>query len=202
VDKLRVAVAKHLPERYVFVCLTDVDLRQPEVFDAPLRHEWPSWWGKIELFRPDIFPRGESVLYFDLDTVVVGSLADLGKIVRKLAKGKMLGLRDFYRPDVFASGLMAWKAGSLNSVYNQFVKNPIKAMESCRRKRDSRSWGDGAWIGSRIPSRPQFWQDVAPGQVVSYKVHCGTGLPDKAAVVCFHGVPKPDRAAPWVRRFW
>ena len=34
----------------------------------------------------------------------------------------------------------------------------------------------------------KYWQDVLPGQLVSYKLH---GAPDSARLVKFHGVPKP-----------
>jgi hypothetical protein len=204
VRKLREAVERWVPERYAFVCLTDLVLRQADVFDAPLKHGWPGWWSKIELFRPNVFPRGERVLYLDLDTILIESLEPLCRLTKSIVVGEMVGLRDFYRPNEFASGLMAWKAGGLDEIYAEFAADPAAAMQLCERTGDSRSWGDGAWIGGRCPKPPRFWQDEAPGKVVSYKVDCDRrkGPPKKASVVCFHGKPKPDHAAPWVRRFW
>ncbi len=65
----------------------------------PLHHMYPGWWSKIELFRPDLARLGD-ILYFDLDTVVVGDLADIAQ-VRTLTL-----LQDFYRPTTLQSSLM------------------------------------------------------------------------------------------------
>ena len=47
------------------------------------------------------------------------------------------------------------------------------------------------------------WQDLYPGQVVSYKVHCKDGLPKDARLVKFHGKPRiHDCNDPWVQEAW
>lgn len=55
-----------------FVCLTDLDSIEG-VETIKLKHNFPNWWSKIELFRPDIF-KGEKVFYMDLDTVIIDNI--------------------------------------------------------------------------------------------------------------------------------
>lgn len=167
-----------------FVCLSDVSVDGVTVM--PLIHGWPGWWSKAELFRPDVFPAGERVLFADLDTLVVGDLADL--LARREA---FLALGDFYRrPPLqegrgLGSGLMRWTAGDQTELYVRFCVDAQNLMRRYARG------GDQAFIERHRIEQVTFWEDVVPGQVVSYKVHCRQGVPASARVVCFHGTPKP-----------
>jgi len=49
--------------------------------------------------------------------------------------------------------------------------------------------GDQGFLNSVL--KPELWQKVLPGKVVSYKVDCQNAIPDEASVVCFHGKPRP-----------
>jgi hypothetical protein len=187
-----------------FACLTDTLV--PGVLSRKLVHGWPGWWSKIELFRPGLFPDGLRILYLDLDTVVVGSLA------RILARPeRILALEDFYRhPPTFArglgSGVLAWTAGDplLTGFYEEFAADPDRYMRACGTGGDQRYLEialtcAGAW------DQITFWQDVCPAAIVSYKVHCATGqIRPGAKVVCFHGRPKPWEVpaleGPWADR--
>lgn len=175
-----------------FICLSDVPV--PRVNTQPLVHGWPGWWAKLELFRPDVFEPGTRVLYLDLDTTIVGYLEDL------LAQpAPFLALEDFYRrpPLVpfrgIASGVMAWTAGERTDIFETFAEHPDWHM------RTAGHGGDQRIIERVMAGRATFWDDVAPGQVVSYKVHCRDGVPAGARVICFHGRPKPwdPHVKPW-----
>ena len=170
------AVAPDVP----FVCLSD-DL-VPWVEVRPLKHGWPGWWSKIELFRRDVFRAGTRVLYLDLDTTIIGSLDELLE-----RPEPFLGIKDFTRrPAGLTSGLMAWTAGGeASAIYERFTVDAAAIMRRCG------IFGDGAWIAEQVQGHETFWQDVVPGQVVSYKVHCRSGVPAGARVVCYHGTPKP-----------
>ena len=67
VERLRDGVAANLSLPHRFVCLSDIEVPCERV---ALRHGWPGWWSKLELFEQ---LKGR-VLYFDLDTVIAGSL--------------------------------------------------------------------------------------------------------------------------------
>lgn len=173
VYKLQAGVEKHLPEAR-FACLSDTPIDGVEVI--PLEHGWPGWWSKMELFRPDI---AGDFLFFDLDTIITGDLSPLAKL------DKDTFLRDFYRGgDGIGSGVMYLTEARRALVWEKWNKAPARWMARYRRG------GDQAFLET-LYQRPQTFQDVAPNQLVSFKVHCSEGLPSGARVVCYHGNPKP-----------
>lgn len=191
---------KRISYPHQFLCLTDLDQSHFEkdfVELVKLKHGWPGWWSKMELFRPDIFDDGDTVLYLDLDTVVV---RDIGHLEGAIDCDLIL-LRDFYRPMTnMATGMMGWTAGQFTDLYHFFERSRFKASD-----RFSSSMGgfrsDQEFIQKVIePKRVRYWQDEFPDQVVSYKVHCERALPAQAHVVCFHGKPRPSEVEqPWAR---
>ena len=159
---------------YRFVCLSDVDVPCERI---PLKHDWPTWWAKLELFRL----RGPT-LYFDLDTAIVGNL---GCIAEHAMTGRFTMLQDFYAPDHHGSGVMSW-SGDTSTIYREFATNPEVHMKKQRAR-----MGDQAFIEELPLMYPIVrWQDVVPNQIVSYKAHCQAGIPRGASVVCLHGRPK------------
>jgi hypothetical protein len=190
VARLRDGVAAHLPAAHRFVCLSDVPV-PCERF--PLVHDWPGWWAKMELFRPDV---GGDLLYFDLDTVITGDLAGLAGV------GRLTMLSDFYWPERVASGVMYLPQADRAWVWRHWIADPAGHMERAGRFDDRRAIGDGKILGRLLGDRPTRFQDLLPGQIVSYKVDVrqatgrrferGRGvLPAGARVVCFHGQPRP-----------
>ncbi len=147
----------------------------------------------MEMFRPEI--EGD-ILYIDLDTAVVGSLADVA------AAGKLTVLSDFYKPEMIGSGLMFWPEEERARIWRAWIGNPERHMRRCRTRE---KWGDQGFLQPLVLDRADRWQDVLPGQVVSYKLHVrparmhgrefGTGkVPPGARLICFHGRPRPWHA--------
>lgn len=158
-----------------FVCLSDV----PVPGRMSLRHDWPGWWSKLEMFRVQ-----GPALYMDLDTTICG---DLGPLLEIAATRPFTVLRDFnpHMRDV-QSSLMAWSGGMV-SLYATFAADPARHMAA----NSSPRWhGDQGFI-ERQASTWGYWQDEIPGAVVSYKKHCQSGVPAAARVVVFHGRPRP-----------
>lgn len=155
-------------------CLSDVEV--PGVATLPLYYDWPGWWAKMELFRPDM--RGD-LLYLDLDTVVLGDLSVLDV-------GATTVLRDFTRPHLMGSGLMYLVEMDRPLVWAKFVQDPGKHIAECVTQE---RWGDQGFLQGVLVA--QRWQDALPGRVVSYKEHCISRVPSGARVVCFHGKPRP-----------
>lgn len=171
------------------VCLSDVDV--PGVERIPLKHEWRGWWAKMELYRPDI--EGD-LLFFDLDTIVRGPIDEL------LDVGRLTLLRDFYRDGVYkgraeglGSGLMYLPESARCEAWDVWIQKPTVHMLNAR------SGGDQAFLETLWLPKAARWQDVAPGRVVSYKVHVNpqwkvggvAAVPEGASVICFHGRPRP-----------
>lgn len=132
----------------------------------------------MELFAPWV----EGDLFFmDLDTIPCGQFWDL------LNVGELTMLDDFYKPERAASGLMYLPEDVRSDVWKLFVKNSIGYMQKFRRG------GDQEFLGMCFGHKPLRWQKEFPDRVVSYKAHRlhQEGLPEKAAIICFHGRPKP-----------
>jgi hypothetical protein len=170
-EKLARQCKRYAPE-HRFVCLSD------QMFNAwfdviPLIESWPSWWSKIELFRPCLFTG--SVLYFDLDTLIAGDIQDICAY-----RGSFAALRDFYRPQGLGSGVMSWTPSDRTDlIYENYRSHPINL-----------PGGDQSLIEQMMPDADRL-QDLFPEQIVSYKVHhCGNFIPGAASVVCLHGRPK------------
>lgn len=158
-------LARQVPD---LVCLTDIDV--PGVPCLPLKYGWPGWWSKMELFRPDL---PGDLMYFDLDTVVF----------RVPEANQTTVLQDFYHPELVGSGLMYLVEKDRHKVWEDWIKNPEQHMK------DNSRWpnhGDQGFIGKHLNSANRWGREV-----VSYKKHCRTGVPQKAQVVCFHGKPRP-----------
>lgn len=170
VERLRDGVARHLSLPHRFVCLTDVEVPCERL---ELRYGWPGWWSKLELFE-QLTGR---TLYFDLDTVIVGSLDTIARYPHRFSM-----LEDFTRPGLPASGVMAW-SGNWSHLAEHF--KPWRARDYTRGDR----LGDQAWIAEHLGGTPALLQRLFPGQISSVKV----GLRDRSneRVVCFHGKPRP-----------
>lgn len=175
-------IEQHLPGADI-ACLSDVDVPCQRI---PLQHDWPGWFAKMELFRPDI---DGTILYMDLDTVIVGDLSEIASVAR------LTMLSDFYKPKRPASGVMLLPEQYRAEVWRQWTINPARSMAMCG------TLGDQLFIGKMCP-HAQRWQDVVPGQIVSYKAHVraktghrfdkGNGnVPSNARIICFHGKPRP-----------
>lgn len=166
------------------VCITDDSV--PGVPTVKPSGNWPKWWSKIAAFDPDLIPG--DLLYFDLDTVVLGDTDALASI------GATTMLSDFYRPDLLASGLMYISQQDKAKAWGEWMRDPAGHMARCTTRR---LWGDGGFLS--IVLKPLRWQQVMPGRVVSYKVNCNAGVPDGADAICFHGKPRPWQSeAAWV----
>jgi len=177
------------------VCLSDKHIDVPCKV-VKLRHNWPGWWSKIELFRPDVFEEYERVIYLDLDTVLVGNTDGLVSHPCRFAM-----LHGFRKPERRASGIMVWE-GDFSKLYYQMVKQERQILV------DEKAW-DQVFIADNVREyycEPDLVQDMIDG-VVSYKNHVRGkgGLPKGTRIVCFHGRPRPMAVCDeydWMKEFW
>ena len=159
-----------------FVCLSDQVING--VTCVPLKHDWAGWWSKMELFelRPPI-------LYFDLDTVLVG---DCTPIVTAARGRPFVILRDVYRgksnPQAMQSSVMYWE-------------EPLDFLsESFRSSPDFVPGGDQIFIERLLLERKYpvaYWQDLTDG-IVSFKAdRRERGACPGDRIIIFHGKPRP-----------
>jgi uncharacterized Rossmann fold enzyme len=173
-----------------FVVFTDNPAAFSEMAGVETRHipDAPhSWWAKLWLFKPDAFPKGERVLYFDLDTLITGPLDEIARY-----DGQIAILRDVYRPDGLQSSVMAWEAGTLEFVWQRWLKEGMPLLPG----------GDQEWL-ERMYLAADLWQELFPGRFRSYKLDCTEFVPKGTSVVFFHGHPRPHEVKDgWVPDVW
>ncbi|MHB2169962.1 hypothetical protein [Alsobacter sp. R-9] len=179
VVRLREGVRRWLEQPFRFVCLADTPI--PEVNCVLLRHDWPRWWAKLELFRPGVL--SGRVLYLDLDTDIVGPLDDL------VDGHRFTVLRNFWTETGtrIGSGLMAWNC-DLSPLYETFRGH---ARDFMNLPQTPDNLGDQGFIQRHSPVPMDRWQDRFPGRVVSFRRHCTRGVPPGASIVCYGGPVRP-----------
>jgi hypothetical protein len=153
-------------------------------------HKWPSWWCKIELFAPSNFNRFSRIVYFDLDTVILGNIDPLLS-----SNEPIVVLKDFYTQQM-STGVLAWERGKLDILHEKFLGSEMEVTLT--------HVGDQDWLRDCINVHDvRYIQDIQPG-TYSYKVHCSTGHPPlDAKIVCFHGYPFIQEVTdPWVIKEW
>lgn len=191
---------RQLPDGFEAVCFSDCKI--PGVRTIPLKYNWPNWWAKLELFRPDI---KDDIFYLDIDTVITGDISEL------LADEQLTMLSDFYHEQRPASGVMRIPNDVKSDVWKTFIRSPSQHMRQCV---VPERWGDQGFISTIL--QPARWQDKHAGSIISYKAHVATkgmpghhnkrsfgdgSLPDGAKIVCFHGDPRPwdvARVCEWI----
>lgn len=204
VRKLRDGVARNLTLPHWFVCLSDIDVPVYRCERIQLTNNWPGWWSKLEMFRPGLFDG--PVLYFDLDTVVVGSLDAIAAHSHRFTMA-----HEFYRPVLLCSTAMAWN-GDYSFLYESFAADPGRLMKhydhELPKRRSEWRIGDQAFIEdefARFGEKPDTFRDLfGERSIASYKVHgCEAAPPMDAATIAFHGKPKPcDLKTGWVPATW
>ncbi|GAA4169154.1 hypothetical protein [Shinella granuli] len=195
VRKLRDGVAANLSLPHRFVCLSDVEVPCERV---PLTEAWPGWWSKIELFRLN----DGLVLYFDLDSIVVGSLDRIASLPHRFTMA-----HDFSVGHA-CSTAMAW-SGDFSFITDAFRADPKGiARRYDRLLASEKRIGDQAFIEDQLLSAGEeimlFDQVAGERSIASYKVDRCQGAPCiGAAVVAFHGKPKPHEIKTgWVPEIW
>lgn len=204
VAKLQRGVARHLTLPHRFVCLTDMvpEVEAIGIEAIAIPESWPGWWSKLCLWHPDVGLTGRT-LYFDLDTVVVGSLDAIAAYPHRFTM-----THEFYRSHLLCSTAMAW-SGNWSGLYATFAVAPERlAYHYDKVLPNEGRIGDQAYLedcmidgGERVDT---FRDLFGERSVASYKVHqCQNAPPADAAVVAFHGRPKPHEIKTgWVAEAW
>lgn len=183
---------KNKPNIY---CYSDTVSKEFSVVGLTLRPlpnpEWVGWWSKMNLFSSELKSL-RPFLYLDIDTVVLQSIKDL--FPPKEAVNKFVTLRDFYRPNNMASGLM-W-----------IPDTPLMDTISLKWENNKKRFrGDQNFIESIVKKPDLFWQDISkPNFIVTFKPNNKWRIkfPAQSAVVCFHGYPRildAAKSVEWVK---
>lgn len=159
VRRLKQTVDKHIDRPYTLYCLTNDMKADIPAEKINLLNNFPGWWSKIELFRPDM-PCGVN-LYLDLDTHIVRSLQPIldypvEDLVMFNSPYRKVGGKMYTKQGRlivrYQAGTMLFKPGKLYWVYQKFVKSPDSYMKMYRSEQDVY----GQWIPNQ-PTFPDKW---------------------------------------------
>lgn len=194
VRRLKNGVERHLTLPHRFVALSDVDAPCDRVV---MRRAWRGWWSKLEMFEHFKGP----TLYFDLDTVIVGSLDAIAD-----HRHTFTAVHEYYRPNMLCSTAMAWN-GDYSFIADAYADSPHGIAHKYDHQIKPRI-GDQAFIEDQLAIhgvRFDTFRDLfGERSIASYKVHrCEDAPPEDAAAVAFHGRPKPSELKTgWVPKAW
>lgn len=202
VNRLHNMVRRHLTVPHRFFCFTDDPSElDPKVEIRPLPEDrrFSGWWWKPYLFKQGHFDDGDTVLFFDLDMVVVGSI---DKLVT-YHPGSFLGLCDVSRifpkqPRKLGSAVMRWPANQFSEIWENIEADP-KITKQYR--------GDQDWIWKLVGSEIKFFPDswirsykwevrqknelVRIGNRYNFRTVRSADVDPETAVLAFHGSPDP-----------
>lgn len=208
---LRNMATRNMPEGepFRFVCLTNV----PDEFDdsievVPLKHNWPGWWSKLELFRPGVFADGDRVFYLDLDSVIVKSIKPFFDYPADIAIMKSLDTKRFGTEwkDLknngdqaivrYGSTAIVWTVPFGREFYEEF-----DYVEIVERKRLR---GDQDWMALCNPGLAMF--DTRWIEKTRHMPRSGPSINVKIALPMAPGMPLKNKSAaekyPWIAKLW
>lgn len=115
VERLVAGARRRAPAFTRFACLSDLPLDMAGVERVPLLHDWPSWWSKMEAFRPGLFTG--TVVLLDLDTVFAGDAC-------ALASPGLAAMEDHFLKGRLSSAVVRWEGDELAFLYEAFSAEP------------------------------------------------------------------------------
>lgn len=196
IENLRATVDKHIDRPYEFYCLTNKPDADLPAIKIPFKNDWPGWWAKVELFRPDL-PCGRT-LYLDTDTYIVNSLQPIldyeGDLVmfptrrHKSTWGKLCKGGWVYR---YQAATMLFTPGQLAWLYYKFKDGAEELMKMYRGEQDMY----GMWIPNQ-PTFPKEWMvkmDTIMRRKIEYQE---SQLPKETIIVTGQPNPLPWRNPP------
>lgn len=179
-------------EELRFIALSDAPIHYGGIETRAIGHTHEGtcvgWWAKMALFHPAQEDLGD-ILYFDLDTLIVGDLYDI------VHTSGFTMLSDFGNPWAAQSGMMLLPRAVRRAVREVWGHGFVTTMRRFR--------GDGEFLDSLYRDTVQRWQTVIPDQIVSFKYHVrqnpGLAVPAEARVICYHGKPRPWNTPLWAK---
>jgi hypothetical protein len=200
VNKLYNMIQRHLTVPHRFVCFTDNAEKLNSKIEIrslpPLSIQ--GWWWKPYLFKPDHFAASDTLLFFDLDMIIVKNIDHLANY----KPDSFVGLKDVgrvFRPGhhKLGSAVMKWPAGSYGHIWSNLEKDLNQS---------KRYQGDQEWIYEQVRKDIEFYPDP---WIRSYKWEIrnrnellGLGprsvfkeirnpiIPNDTSVLAFHGYPQ------------
>lgn len=209
VAKLASAFHRHLNLPFQFVCTTDRLAGAPllphinMLYTSP-RRKCAGWWNLQEAYSNPVWAEDDQVLYTGLDTIITRNITSV--IAERIEANMLTMMRDFSEliPNhnsmyvgTYADGVCFIPRGGVPYLWKAFI--------DCAPPDYYPMHVFNTEIMKERGEVPDFWQDVAPDLLCSYKWPTVKTNPTKEAIVVFHGEPRPAQAVietPWLVEHW
>jgi len=202
VNKLYNMVSRNMTQAFKFACITENPYglnKDITVLNLPMIGNTKGWWFKPYLFSKN-FPLTGTVLYLDLDIVIVNNMDKFWTY----EPGKNLILKNFRIPkhqDIceFNSSVIRFTGQSLPQLWNNFVTNSKNIKEKYHGDQDY-IFAEGSKFFSTFPSdwaRSYKWQIRTKDDLevfnnkLRFKCIADPVISDETSILVFHGDPKP-----------
>lgn len=202
VQRLRRGLERNTTEEYDFMCFLDPmkyldETLLPDVEVSPIPSAWRDMrWNLKKLFMFDIFCGYDWVVGLDLDMVITGK-ADF---LINHRSDKLCTCRAAYSDDIGGSIVAFDPKQDWTQELASHVQEERGELESHTRGSERKLYRLALKRGW-IPG-VDYWQDLYPGRVLSYKVDGGPNGKE-SSIVRFHGQPRPHEVKhDWVERHW
>jgi hypothetical protein len=200
VNNLYYGVKANTDLKFDFICFTNEKLDLDEnievrPFTMPLMD---GVLPRLYMFSKESGLFGHQVLCLDIDIVIVGSLNRLMGY-----QGTFCSRSDFGRDRRPDGDIMSFKAceHTEDIFWKPFINNVPAAMALTKGR--ERFWIYD--VVSKYPEANNLWDDYAPNQVVSLKIHMHKrgNIPNGARIVSCHGYPRPHQITDsWIKPYW
>lgn len=204
VSKLYRMVRRNTSVDFDFICLCDrpIRCRDSNIHILPIPPHITKWQfnlPKTYLHYPFEELKGRQILFFDLDTIIVGNIDHFLNY-----RGSLCGIEPFApnnRGKHIGGGVLSFECGAYRGIFTAVEANPVqwaKKTQGGKERlllKDFEEQYDGY----------NYWQKLHPSHVVSFKRHCKrNNIPTDARIIAFHGIPKPHEVIKnrIVRKYW
>jgi len=187
VDRLFQSVSKHCDRPFDFYVLTNnMDCDVPGTkLKLLYANDWPGWWAKMELHRPDL-PPGRT-LYMDLDSHAIRSLAPILDYSGDLVMFRTHSKHGHRHTDIgqevsrYQAATMLFTPGKFVWMYDKFVRDWDYYITHYRSDQDI--------MGEWIPDQPVFPEEwMMKLSVLCKGTRYNTTPPDDVIIIT--GQPK------------
>jgi hypothetical protein len=181
VHKIREGLTKHMQGPYEFYCLNDDPELENVMGTIHLKHNWPGWWSKMEMYRFD-----PPFLYIDLDCVINGPLEPMVEPAKD--KG-FVCIKPIFRPTGIASGML-WVGKDMKKVYEDFAREPAQWRTRATVNADP-AWnhGDQRVLELMGIEPDAYWQDLTP--LFQHRKDSTEEQRRAASLIMYSGNPRP-----------
>lgn len=194
VETLHAMISRNLSLPFKFICFTNLSLPIVEGIEYRLFAP-PSWKGclpRLWMYSPEAQLEGQ-VLALDLDIIITGSLDDIASYRGEFCVRSKFQQGEEHKAD---GDIIGFRSGARKNLWDKFTQDPQRVEAS--------TGGRERYYYRAADECKDRWQNLYPGQIISYKRHVkGKGLPRNARIVSCHGNPRPHEInEKWAKENW